>query len=49
VGHDASSAFVALEDALGDDVLLADSLDGNPLSAGTRLGSCAGRTGSSLR
>jgi DMSO/TMAO reductase YedYZ molybdopterin-dependent catalytic subunit len=33
VGHDASSAFVALEDALGDDVLLADSLDGNPLSA----------------
>jgi DMSO/TMAO reductase YedYZ molybdopterin-dependent catalytic subunit len=32
VGHDAAAAFVALEDALGDDVLLADRLDGQPLT-----------------
>ncbi len=32
VGLDGASAFVALEDALGDDVLLADCLDGEPLT-----------------
>jgi DMSO/TMAO reductase YedYZ molybdopterin-dependent catalytic subunit len=31
-GHDTASAVVALEDALGDDVLLADFLDGDPLT-----------------
>ena len=32
VGLDGASAIVALEDALRDDVLLADSLDGEPLT-----------------
>jgi DMSO/TMAO reductase YedYZ molybdopterin-dependent catalytic subunit len=32
VGLDGTSATVALDDALGDDVLLADSLDGQPLT-----------------
>ena len=31
-GHDGYRAVVALEDALGDDVLLADRLDGEPLT-----------------
>jgi len=32
VGLDRGSAFVALEDALRDDVMLADSVDGEPLT-----------------
>ena len=33
VGHDGYRSIVELEDALADDVLLADRLDGQPLSA----------------